>query len=134
MQRARVRRRGMMKKRVLIVDDEPSVGEMLQTILEAEGYEVGITYDGPSGLAEIERHPPHVLLLDFMLPGMDGIEVLCEARHRWPTLPVIIITAFGTPELSMKATKFSVIEVVSKPFDTDKLLALIAKATKDSQG
>jgi threonyl-tRNA synthetase len=62
-----------MKRRVLIIDDEPAIGEMLTTILEAQGYEVAVAYDGPSGLAELERHPPHVLLLDYMLPGMDGI-------------------------------------------------------------
>jgi DNA-binding NtrC family response regulator len=122
-----------MKKHVLVIDDEPAVCELLSTVLEDAGYEVSVAYDGPSGLESIERKPPHVLLLDFMLPGMDGIEVLCEARHRWPTLPVIIITAFGTPELTIKANKFSVIEVVSKPFDTNKLLDLIAKVTKDIQ-
>ena len=120
----------IMKRRVLIIDDEPAIGEMLTTILEAQGYEVAVAYDGPSGLAELERHPPHVLLLDYMLPGMDGIEILCEARHRWPGLPVVMITAYGSPELNIRANKFSVIEVVSKPFDTDHLLEVIDRISK----
>ncbi len=119
-----------MKRRVLIIDDEPAIGEMLTTILEAQGYEVAVAYDGPSGLVELERHPPHVLLLDYMLPGMDGIEILCESRHRWPGLPVVMITAYGSPELNIRANKFSVIEVVSKPFDTDHLLEVIDRISK----
>ena len=118
-----------MKKKVLIIDDEPAIGEMLTTILESQGYEVMVAYEGQSGLALLEKHPPHVLLLDYMLPGMDGIEILCEARHRWPGLPVIMITAYGSPELNIKANKFSVIEVISKPFETSHLLGLIAKST-----
>jgi DNA-binding response OmpR family regulator len=118
-----------MNKKVLIIDDEPSIGEMLTNLLESHGYIVSTALDGPTGLAEIERNPPHVLLLDYMLPGMDGIEVLCEARHHWPNLPVIMITGYSSPDLHSRAIKFSVLEVVTKPFDTDKLLQVLEKAT-----
>lgn len=117
-----------MSKKIMIIDDEPAVGEMMTTLLESEGYEAMVAYDGPDGLEQMGKKPADLLLLDYMLPGMDGIEVLCEVRHRWPELPVIIITAFGSPELRARAGKFNVIDVVSKPFDTLKLLEQIAVA------
>lgn len=117
-----------MSKKIMIIDDEPAVGEMMTTLLESEGYEAMVAYDGQEGLEQMGKHPADLLLLDYMLPGMDGIEVLCEVRHRWPELPVIIITAFGSPELRARAGKFNVIDVVSKPFDTQKLLEQIAVA------
>lgn len=115
-----------MNKKIMIIDDEPAVGEMMTTLLEAEGYEAIVAYDGQDGLKQMNNSPADLLLLDYMLPGMDGIEVLCEVRQRWPKLPVIIITAFGSPELRARAGKFNVIDVVSKPFDTQKLLDQIA--------
>lgn len=119
-----------MKKRILIIDDEPDIGELLTTFFKAKGYEVGVACDGASGLAEMERRPPHVLLLDYILPNMDGIEILCEARHRWPGLPVVMITGYNSPELNIRANKFSVIAVISKPFDTNHLLDVIERITK----
>jgi DNA-binding response OmpR family regulator len=117
-----------MNKRIMIIDDEPAVGEMMSTLLEAEGYEAVVAYDGQDGLEQMNKGSVDLLLLDYMLPGMDGIEVLCEVRHRWPDLPVIIVTAFGSPELRARASKFNVVDVVSKPFDTEKLLEQISTA------
>ncbi|MBU1355051.1 MAG: response regulator [Candidatus Edwardsbacteria bacterium] len=117
-----------MSKKIMIIDDEPAVGEMMTTLLESEGYEAMVAYDGQDGLEQMGKTPADLLLLDYMLPGMDGIEVLCEVRHRWPELPVIMITAFGSPELKARANKFKVVDVVSKPFDTQKLLEQIAVA------
>lgn len=118
----------IMAKTVMIIDDEPSVGEMMSALLEAEGFQARVAYDGQDGLEQMARQPADLLLLDYMLPGMDGIEVLCEVRQRWPSLPVILITAFGSPELRSRAGKFKVLDVVSKPFDTSKLLEQIALA------
>jgi DNA-binding response OmpR family regulator len=117
-----------MAKTVMIIDDEPSVGEMMSALLEAEGFQALVAYDGQDGLRQMDHEPVDLLLLDYMLPGMDGIEVLCEVRQKWPLLPVILITAFGSPELRNRAGKFRVLDVVSKPFDTNKLMEQIALA------
>jgi hypothetical protein len=117
-----------MNKRLLVVDDEPTIGELLAAIFETRGFDVSVAFDGPTGLAMLEKEPANIMLLDYMMPGMDGIEVLCEARLRWPDLPVIIITAYGSPDLRAKAKKLNVVDVVSKPFDDSRLIDLVEGA------
>ena len=108
---------------ILIIDDEAAIRESLQTLLELEGYTVETTENGEDGLTRIAEHPYDLVLLDFALPGMNGIEVLQEIRERDPQLSVIMITAYGTVENAVKAMQSGATNFIQKPWDNEKLLA-----------
>src|SRR5438874_12914353 len=80
---------------ILIVDDEESIRESLIALLEMEGYSVETSADGEEGLARIAERPFDLVLLDFALPGMNGVEVLQEIRERDQQLAAIMITPYG---------------------------------------
>ena len=88
---------------VLIVDDEASIRESLQTLLELEGFTVETAATGEEGLAKIAEQPMDLVLLDFALPDRNGLEILRDIRDRDPELGVIMITAYGTVENAVAA-------------------------------
>ena len=116
-------------KRILIVDDIEDNLSLLQAILMEEGYEVDITNDGKSALAKIEASPPDLLLLDAMMPQMNGYEVTRRIRQNksLPFIPILMITAYedaNVPEgLDLGANDF-----IRKPIDFDELMSRV-KAT-----
>jgi DNA-binding NtrC family response regulator len=113
---------------ILIVDDEAAIRESLQTLLEMEGYSVETTENGEEGLTRIAEHPYDLVLLDYALPGMNGIEVLQEIRERDPQLSVIMITAYGTVENAVKSMQTGATNFIQKPWDNEKLLADVRAA------
>lgn len=116
-------------KRILVVDDIEDNLSLLQAVLMEEGYEVDITKDGKSALAKIEASPPDLLLLDAMMPQMNGYEVTQRIRQNknLPFIPIIMITAYedaNVPEgLDLGANDF-----IRKPIDFDELMSRV-KAT-----
>src|SRR5947209_5373509 len=113
---------------ILIIDDEAAIRESLQTLLEMEGYRVEASENGEDGLTRIAEHPYDLVLLDFALPGMNGIEVLQEIRERDPQLAVIMITAYGTVENAVRAIQTGAVNFIQKPWDNEKLLADVRMA------
>jgi DNA-binding NtrC family response regulator len=114
--------------RILIIDDEASIRESLETLLTLEGYIVEIAPEGESGLAQIDRASYDLVLLDLALPGKNGLEVLHLIRERYLDLPVIMITAFGTVDNVVEAIRTGAQNFVQKPWDNEKLLADIRSA------
>src|ERR1700759_3340658 len=114
--------------RILIIDDEASIRESLETLLTLEGYRIESASDGESGLDQIDRRSYDLVLLDFALPGKNGLEVLHLIRERQPDLPVIMITAFGTVDNVVEAIRTGAQNFVQKPWDNEKLLADIRSA------
>ncbi len=112
-------------RRILIVDDESHIRRLLATRLEAEGYEVDEACDGEEGLAAVERRPPDLVLLDVMMPGADGYEVLERIRRGGHDLPVVILTAKGQEQDRDAAIDRGATGFVTKPFSPIKLLAMI---------
>ena len=110
---------------VLIVDDEASIRESLQTLLEMEGYQVETAASGEEGLAHIAEQPVDLVLLDFALPDRNGVEVLREIRDRDPLLPVIMITAYGDERTLRRAREAGAEGVFGKPIDFSALKAEI---------
>lgn len=112
--------------RILVVDDLADNLFLLQTILEAEGYEVEVADNGKDALAKIAASPPDLVLLDVMMPDMNGYEVTRQIRKntQLPFIPVLLVTAFGeasaTQGLDIGANDF-----IRKPIDFDELLARI---------
>ena len=108
---------------VLIVDDEASIRESLQTLLEMEGFNVETAASGEEGLARIGEQPVDLVLLDFALPDRNGLEILRDIRDRDPQLPVIMITAYGTVDKAVAAMQGGANNFIQKPWDNEKLLA-----------
>lgn len=113
--------------RVVLVDDEPNIRETIAFILDAEGVEVETAADGVDGLEAVRRVRPRVVLLDVMMPRMDGYEV-CRAIRADPRLKgvyIIILTAKGQKSDEEKALEVGADLYLSKPFDDEVVLALI---------
>ena len=113
---------------LLIIDDEPSIRESLETLLSLEGFDVSLAIDGPSGLEALSRAEYDLLLLDLALPGESGIDLLPRITETYPNLPVIMITAFGTVNNVVDAIRAGAENFVQKPWDNEKLLADIRTA------
>ena len=119
------------KKRILIVDNEPAMVELLRAVLEEQGYEVHEAADGKAALEKIETALPHLIISDVMMPGMDGFSFLKELKRSKLTshIPVIIVTARGKMEDSFSA--FGTEEFITKPYFSqdviDKVAWLLAK-------
>ncbi|MEO6885502.1 MAG: response regulator transcription factor [Jatrophihabitantaceae bacterium] len=110
--------------RVLIVEDEESVAQPLAYLLRREGFDVGVAGTGPQGLAEFDHHGADIVLLDLMLPGMNGTEVLRELRRRGP-VPVIMVTARDAEVDRVVGLELGADDYVTKPYSTRELLARI---------
>src|ERR1700749_547445 len=115
--------------RILIIDDEAAIRESLETLLLLEGYAVDLAPEGQAGLKLIDTRTYDLVLLDLALPGVNGLEVLPRIRKRQPTLPVIMITAYGTVGNVVDAMNGGAQNFVQKPWDNEKLLADIRAAT-----
>jgi two-component system alkaline phosphatase synthesis response regulator PhoP len=111
--------------RVLLVEDEPGLVLTLTDRLSSEGYEVASALDGPSGLAKATSEKWDLILLDVMLPGMNGFDVVKEIRQKKVTTPVIMLTARGQVVDKVLGLKLGADDYLTKPFDTLELLARI---------
>ena len=114
--------------RMLIIDDEPSIRESLETLLTLEGFAVTLARDGAEGLETLSHDEFDLLLLDLALPGESGIDLLPRIKDMHPNLPVIMITAFGTVNNVVDAVRAGAENFVQKPWDNEKLLADIRSA------
>src|SRR5260370_14686420 len=108
---------------ILIIDDEAAIRESLESVVDFEGYTVRSEENGQEGLARIAERPFDLVLLDFALPDINGIDLLHEIRERDPQLSVIMITAYGTVENAVKAMQAGALHFIQKPWDHEKLLA-----------
>ena len=113
---------------ILIVDDDAQLRQSFEKVLVAEGYRVRTAPTAEEGFDLIEESVPDLLIMDVRLPGMSGLEAFRVLHEREPKLPVIIMTAFGTTETAIEATKMGAFDYILKPFDIPDMLALIGKA------
>ncbi|MGH7820405.1 MAG: sigma-54-dependent transcriptional regulator [Candidatus Binatia bacterium] len=116
------------RKRVLIVDDEQGVRESVRILL-ASDYDVEVTSNGNEALEAIQRERPHLVLLDIIMPGMDGMELLERIKLTDPSLPVVMLTATKTVKTAVAAMKLGAIDYLPKPFDVDELRIVAERAT-----
>ncbi len=112
---------------ILIVDDNPENRKVLGSLLVEHGYEVGASSDGPKALEFIKKERPDLILLDVMMPGMDGFEVCGKLKLNNETkhIPVIFLTARTSTEDIIKGFHAGGVDYVSKPFNSEELIARV---------
>jgi two-component system KDP operon response regulator KdpE len=112
----------MTGTRVLIVDDEAQIRRALRTGLTGHGYVVEVAEDGETALTAIAAHPPDIVVLDLVMPGIDGFEVLRQLRA-WSRLPVLVLSAHGQELDKVEALDLGADDYLTKPFGMGELLA-----------
>jgi CheY-like chemotaxis protein len=123
-----LRAKRVVKKRpILLVDDEKNIRLTLSQSLEPLGLPIQTAVNGEEALQKLDDAEFGLLLLDLKMPGMDGMEVLHRVRERWPTIPVIIITAHGTIESAVDAMKIGAVDFIQKPFSPREIRELVTK-------
>ncbi|MFH0822755.1 MAG: sigma-54 dependent transcriptional regulator [Pseudomonadota bacterium] len=115
-------------KTILIIDDDAQLRNSFERLLTAEGYSVRAAASGESGLDMVKERVPDLVVMDVRLPGMDGLQTFGHLLRVEPKLPVIIMTAYGTTDTAIEATKLGAFDYVLKPFDVPEMLVLIEKA------
>jgi two-component system phosphate regulon sensor histidine kinase PhoR len=116
------------KPRVLIIDDEVRIQSACKRLLDSEGCEVMVAGDGIKGLEMIQENHFDIILLDLMMPGMSGMDVLTDVKSSHPDTVVIVITGYATIEHSIEAMKKGAFDFLPKPFSPDEIRLSIAKA------
>ncbi len=118
----------MPRSTLLVIDDEPNILTSVRRALELEGYGVEVAGSGAVGLAKLGEREIDLVLLDVVMPGMDGLEVLRRVRHSYPQLPVVMMSGNASIETAVSATKLGAHDFVEKPLSTDKLLLTVQNA------
>jgi two-component system, OmpR family, response regulator MprA len=118
--------------RVLIVDDEPRILSMMRRVLEADGYDVVMAGDGHSALDILRSEPIDLVILDVMMPGMDGFEV-CRLARRESVVPILLLTARDASTDKVTGLDCGADDYVVKPFETDELMARVRALLRRAQ-
>ena len=127
-----LRRVDVTGKRVLVVDDEPMVREVLTAYLDRDGFEVSEAATGPEALDQVSVTSPHLVVLDLMLPGVDGLSVLSEMR-RFASTPVILLTARADEGDRVLGLELGADDYVVKPFSPRELVARVRAVLKRTE-
>ncbi len=117
-----------MSSKILIVDDEPFNLDLLEQELTDRGYSVERAGSGTQALSKVESFHPDLILLDYQMPDMNGVDVLKEFRNRGSEIPVVMITAYGTIERAVQAMREGAYDFIPKPFEPDHLALVVQKA------
>jgi DNA-binding NtrC family response regulator len=119
--------------RILVVDDDPSVRDLLDDFLTKKGYKISLASNGEEGLSKTKSEKPHLVLVDINMPGMDGLEVLKKIKEDDPSITVIMITGTQEMETARKCLEMGAYDYITKPFNLEYLetsvfskLALVA--------
>lgn len=115
---------------ILVVDDEQSMRDFLHILLKKEGYRVQTAKNADLALEELEKQQYHLVITDIRMPGRSGLDLLNEIKEKDPELPVVMITAFASPEDAVTAMKKGAFDYISKPFNVDEIKSVIKSATK----
>ncbi|MGD0275033.1 MAG: response regulator [Syntrophales bacterium] len=115
------------EKRILIIEDDEHISEGLKLNLSLQGYEAAIACSGTQGLQMWKEWNPHLIVLDIMLPGLDGLSVLRHIRLEDERLPVLILSAKGDTDDKIKGFSFGVDDYLAKPFDLEEFLMRVER-------
>jgi DNA-binding NtrC family response regulator len=122
-----------MQPRILLIEDDLRTASALKKVLQAEGYGVDLAERGDDGLTQATTRSFDLVLTDLRLPGVSGMELAARLHAAKAKLPIIMMTAHGTTDTAIEATKLGVYEYLVKPFEADELLDLVASAVAHSR-
>lgn len=114
-------------RQILIIDDEQMLCESLKDILQEEGYNVRTAANALSGLSEIERDPPDLIISDIRLPDINGLELLKRVKQEYPNVEIIIMTAYCEAESYLEAKEKGAFEYITKPINIPILKMMISQ-------
>ena len=115
--------------RIMIADDNPMIARLVAAKLKGQGYEVDVVTDGTQAMEVALKSPPDLCILDVMMPGMDGFEVLHALREdpRFKSIPIILLTSLGEDSHSVRAFREGASDYVVKPFSPSELMARVER-------
>ena len=119
--------------KILLIEDDPGIRDTLRRVLAQEGYKVTVEERGDHGMARAVKEPFNVVITDLRMPGVNGLDLVRQLHSGQPHLPIILITAFGTTETAIEATKLGAYDYVLKPFHVPALLDLVRKAAESNR-
>ena len=122
-----------MHTTILLIEDDLSLAKSFQRVLSSEGYEVELSSRGDQGLAEATTRQYDLVITDLRLPGLSGLELVRSLHNAKPRLPIILMTAHGTTQTAIEATKLGACEYLVKPFKVAELLELVASTVQHSR-
>lgn len=111
--------------KILVVDDEETVREMLVTYLETEGYDVGTADSGVTALQVIEEFKPQVVLLDIRMPDMDGLQCLRSIMKQNPDIAVVMMSGFVSEQIARKTLEIGAFDYINKPISLEHLMRIL---------
>ncbi len=121
-----------MDRTILVVDDDPTVSDVVRRYLERAGYEVRLASDGPSALAQFAKDQPDLVVLDLMLPGIDGLEVCRRLRTSADGVPIVMLTALGEEADRVLGLQLGADDYVTKPFSPRELVLRVQSVLRRS--
>jgi DNA-binding NtrC family response regulator len=127
-EKAETTKKGAMSSHILVIDDEKNYLLILETILQDAGFTVTTLNDPELAVAFLEESEVDVIITDMKMPKMSGQEILENARRRYPYIPVIIMTAYGSIDSAVEAMRCGAFDYIAKPFSNDELLLSVSKA------
>jgi two-component system, sensor histidine kinase and response regulator len=116
--------------RVLVIDDEPGIREGCRRVLGAQGFQVDVAEDGQSGLRKVQEGGLDLVLLDVMMPGVSGIDLIAPIHAHDPEIVCVVITGYGTVELAVKAIREGAYDFVNKPFSAEDLVLRVKQGVE----
>ncbi len=119
--------------KILIVDDEQNIRRVLARAFEKNGYEVSVAENAHQALRLVDEFQPDLVLSDVVMPGPTGLELLKKLRAKYPDLPVVMMTAFGTIPMAVEAIRSGAFEFLTKPLDMDSLFKVVRHALEESR-
>ena len=123
----------MPQSKILLIEDDPGTGAALEKVLASEGFRVDLVRRGDEGLQRARAARYDLVITDFKLPGLSGLELIEQLHRSAPKLPIIMMTAHGSTETAIEATKLGAHEYLTKPFEPDELLDLVTEALRNSE-
>jgi DNA-binding response OmpR family regulator len=125
-----------MSKTILIVDDEAYIVTSLEYVMQSAGFEVAVAYDGEEALAKVAEKVPDLMILDLMMPKLDGFEVCEKIRQNplWKDIRIVILTAKGRDIERKKGMSLGADDYMTKPFSTRDILDRVKELLAESEG
>jgi DNA-binding NtrC family response regulator len=122
-----------MGLRILLIEDDRREASSLERLLQTEAYAVAVEHRGDDGLRRAQAEDFDVVITDLRMPGLDGLEIIRQMHAAKPRLPIVLMTAYGTTDSTIEATRHGAFEYLSKPFKMDEFLTITAKAVSSAR-